>query len=909
MNTFCKLKNKITSNFFLHPEFNKKIIKIQSLWRSTYLRKKIKIYWKLFDFKDILKKIIKNYQKYYFIDFLNKLNSNRNLKNKIKFDNTSKVLKSKKKFKIINHFSPDKIISNNNKGKEYNNDKKDNNLEKNKKPLKKIENDYVNLLKNYNLLSERCKELEQVINKNNAIFNKNVMKDLDSDNEKSNVQTNKISSKRFDIIEPEEKDKFKIIQINNKIQIINSENNNKIFRVQKNKKFYSIAKQVTIQYEYSQPNKEINIIEKPQSIQYVYSKPIEELNIIENQVAFLYKNKIRKKELQIIEKQQAFLYESKIPKKQLQIIEKQKSIQYNYDKSKIYQEYFQYYASNLYMGNINQFFIKETYINKKKSLFEIASNELSLINNKKNIKNRKKICKTESFYLISNKIRIFSLKKISLEKTANLDIINQIKNDNKEKALLYKIINNYSINLNKNVIKQKMFDNLLLNKENIIKLEIKELKKVNQKLFDNLLLNKENIIKLEIKELKKVNQKLFDNLLLNKENIIKLEINELKNIKNNKIELISENQINSNIEIKGIQKEKKFNNCLIDETKNYISIINKKDIKELNKKLIVINRDRIIISNNDNNNNYKNNLYKENIIEIILPKENEIDKKLEKKNIKSFINCRNERFNLYGDNNTNYKKEKIDFVEEKILNIIIEKHKDNNNKKDIQLIITNNDNLFIQKIKKNTRDKITEITEELNRIEPHNHYELILKGIVNLNEYLPKKNIIKNIFKENYNNMNNINNNKMEESAIKINYNINNEIDKVEGLEINPYELKRTKNNANNIFISYENRLEVLYNTNYIFTEKAKKNMMKIILPIRLKITLRGFIRKNILALLINRLKKPFDSHLNKIEKITEKDIKNILENYVIYKWNRSIYDLSKVLINNKSIFLEKIKK
>ena len=227
----------------------------------------------------------------------------------------------------------------------------------------------------------------------------------------------------------------------------------------------------------------------------------------------------------------------------------------------------------------------------------------------------------------------------------------------------------------------------------------------------------------------------------------------------------------------------------------------------------------------------------------------------------------------------------------------------------MQLIITNNDNLFIQKIKKKTRDKITEITEELNRIEPHNHYELIFKGIVNLNEYLPKKNIIKNIFKENYNNMNNINNNKMEESAIKINYNINNEIDKVEGLEINPYELKRTKNNANNIFISYENRLEVLYNTNYIFTEKAKKNMMKIILPIRLKITLRGFIRKNILALLINRLKKPFDSHLNKIEKITEKDIKNILENYVIYKWNRSIYDLSKVLINNKSIILEKIKK
>ena len=114
---------------------------------------------------------------------------------------------------------------------------------------------------------------------------------------------------------------------------------------------------------------------------------------------------------------------------------------------------------------------------------------------------------------------------------------------------------------------------------------------------------------------------------------------------------------------------------------------------------------------------------------------------------------------------------------------------------------------------------------------------------------------LENIQKEKENKINNKNNSDNVENAKKI-YNENNEIEKGEGLEINPMEMKRTKNNINNIFISYENKMGVLSNKNEIFTEKAKRNMMKIILPIRLKSTLREYVRKNTYPLLISNLKK-----------------------------------------------------
>jgi len=155
-------------------------------------------------------------------------------------------------------------------------------------------------------------------------------------------------------------------------------------------------------------------------------------------------------------------------------------------------------------------------------------------------------------------------------------------------------------------------------------------------------------------------------------------------------------------------------------------------------------------------------------------------------------------------------------------------------------MIDNNNTLLLKNSKKNKRDEITEITEELNKIEPNNHYELIFEGIIfDLNHKLD------NIQKEKENKIND-----------KKIYNENNEIEKGEELEINSMEMTKTKNNGNNIFISKEDKMEVLNSKDDIFAEKAKRNMMKIILPIRLKSTIREYVRKNTYPLLVSNLKK-----------------------------------------------------
>ena len=85
----------------------------------------------------------------------------------------------------------------------------------------------------------------------------------------------------------------------------------------------------------------------------------------------------------------------------------------------------------------------------------------------------------------------------------------------------------------------------------------------------------------------------------------------------------------------------------------------------------------------------------------------------------------------------------------------------------------------------------------------------------------------------------------------KLNYNSVNEIEKGDGLEINPFEMKRTKNNINNMFICNENNTQVLINKDSIYLEKAKNNIMKIILPIKIKNILKEWSQNLIFNLLI----------------------------------------------------------
>ena len=316
-----------------------------------------------------------------------------------------------------------------------------------------------------------------------------------------------------------------------------------------------------------------------------------------------------------------------------------------------------------------------------------------------------------------------------------------------------------------------------------------------------------------------ITPKIFENISINKNN------NEVTILKAKKPELIQENQKNLNTEIKGIENDKLkiFKDCIVNEHKNNINIIQVNE-QDKPKKDIILN----IVS-------------EEIKFDIIENNKSNKEKKTKRKS---------------KNKNKNKEKEKIESDKNKEL--VIEKKEDillverNIPRKfDDMVMIDNNNTLLIKNSKKKKQDEITEITEELNKIEPNTHYELFFKGIImDLSQKLD------NIQKEKENKINNKKNSDNDEENKKKVYNEKNEIEKGEGLEINPMEMKRTKNNINNIFISYENKIGVLNSKNDIFTEKAKRNMMKIILPIRLKSTLREYVRKNIYPLLISNLKK-----------------------------------------------------
>jgi hypothetical protein len=167
---------------------------------------------------------------------------------------------------------------------------------------------------------------------------------------------------------------------------------------------------------------------------------------------------------------------------------------------------------------------------------------------------------------------------------------------------------------------------------------------------------------------------------------------------------------------------------------------------------------------------------------------------------------------------------------------------------------------------------------------------------------------------------------------LNINYNLTNKIEKKHNIEIKPTIMKKTKNN---ILVTHENIFEVLNRNNSIFTEKAKRNMMKIILPIKLKITLRKFIHRSIFSLLINISEKVSNPPLEenvcasikefikeerekaksikssfynkyKVEQIKKKEIQKILADYAIFKWNKLLYEMAKEIISNKNAIMKK---
>ena len=339
------------------------------------------------------------------------------------------------------------------------------------------------------------------------------------------------------------------------------------------------------------------------------------------------------------------------------------------------------------------------------------------------------------------------------------------------------------------------------------------------------------------------------------------------------------------------------------------SINKKKDnafLKNFNKNLNIIKGDKFCFKKIKKENNiYQINNEFFSLINNISKIKLTDEEKKEGEKIKLLI--------IENQNGINYEKEKTfnndDLIIEKKtgFNII-----DNDKKEEEKikkengqpiLLISNKSDFIIKNKEKEKCDKMTEITEEMNIIK-----------------------INKNIFeKEN----NNLEYKKVKKIEIN-NYNSMNEIEKGDALEINPYEIKRTKINKKEI--SKQNNINVIVSNNNIFNEKSKKNLIKIIFPIRLKEILIKYIKKNFFLYLLNQLKKisficiliQIENNKKKklkkkgMEKIKERmvlmklrkyfekemikyQIQNLLKKYLYLKWNKGLMDLSNIIINDKN--------
>ena len=581
-----------------------------------------------------------------------------------------------------------------------------------------------------------------------------------------------------------------------------------------------------------------------------------------------------------------------------------------------------YYSKN----NINNLFhsynINNNYGATAKNLgfYNMNANTNNKINNNKNV-------------LYSKKNGLVS----SYMSTLNSSYNNNMKNNTNKNSLFdyYKNIiqiQNAREGLNSKIIKNRMTDEQNIKKINKIQavwkgIYVRELmnyywnfntfQEKLEKIFDNY------YKRYFLKKLKKsdINEKKFVNdKFVEKYNNLLEQFNEYKkNIEKNKTnkEFITE-KINFEIlnTVETINSEEIFSNRNEDKEKEIENIklksINKNMnnifLQNLNKNLDIVKADKFCFNKikNKNNDIYQINNEFFSLINNISKLKPTNEEKKEEKKVSSLIIENQNGFNYERQNVFN--KDDLSIVKKSELNIINNiKDKKEENKQKI-LLISNKSDFIIKNKEKEKCDKMTEITEEMNIIKPDINKNILEKENNSI-EYRKEK----------------------KEKKIEIkNYNSVNEIEKGDALEINPYEIKRTKINKKEI--SKQNNINVIVSKDNIFNEKSKKNLMKIILPIRLKEILIKYIKKNFFLYLINQLKKISfiyilmqikenkDKKLKKkgIEKIKERmlliklrkyfekemikyKIQNMIKKYLYLKWNKGLIDLSNIIINNKN--------
>ena len=557
------------------------------------------------------------------------------------------------------------------------------------------------------------------------------------------------------------------------------------------------------------------------------------------------------------------------------------------------------------------------------------------LNSKKTNNINNPINKNKKNLLYSKKNGVYSYASSTLSNSYN----NILKNNSQKNSLYdyYKNIiqiQNAKEGLNSKIVKNRMADEENIKKLNKIQavwkgIYVRELmsyywnfnkfQRELEKIFKNYywkdFLNKLKNYNLN-KEKKDYNKILDDyNNILKKFNEYKSNVNKNKNIELIKekthFEIINTRKIINNEEINSNEKEDKENIKLKSVNKN-------KNIKDsllhFNKNLNIIKNDKFYFEKTKKENK-KENINQINSASFSLinksPKKISNDnKKIKENNNNLFIIENQKGFNF--ENEKEFNKDDLNIEKNNNFNIF-NKNKINKNENENEikkgkinqqkLLISNKSDFSIKNEEKKKSDKMT-ITEENNEIKTD-----------------------KNIFIKENKNIEYIKNKKENKNEIK-NYNLINEIEKGDALEINPYEIKRTKIKTNKI--SQQNNIKILVSDNNIPNQKTKNNLMKMIFPIKLKEILLKNIRKRYFTDLINKLKmiyfyrvltklkKNKEKKFKKkgIEKLKEKiavvklrnyfakelgkyQIKNLAKKYLDFKWNKGLLFLANIIITN----------